>query len=79
MTFGKIRVLSNKVIFETHGGSLKSFRPNKDTRDFSENFFNFQHSLIVTLHTSPSNAPISVTRPNSTRRFLCKIVVHEGD
>ena len=31
----------------------------------SELFFIFQHSLLVTLHT----APISVTRPNSTRRF----------
>ena len=34
---------------------------------FSKNFvFIFQHSL---LHTSPSDASISVTRPNSTRRF----------
>ena len=32
-------------------------------------FFSFQHSLLVTLHTSPSDAPISVTHPNSTRRF----------
>ena len=37
---------------------------------FSENFFIiFQHTHLVTLHTSPSDARISATRPNSTRRF----------
>ena len=50
-------------------GGLKSFRPKKDTTFFQKRFFIFQHSLPVTLHTSPSDAPISVTRPNGTRRF----------
>ena len=36
---------------------------------FSEILFIFQLSLLVTLHTSLSDAPISVTRPNSTWRF----------
>ena len=58
--------LSLKVMYE---GDLKSFRPNKDTRHFFRNFFIFQRSLLVTLHTSPSDVLISVTRPNSTRRF----------
>ena len=34
---------------------------------FSEFFF--LYSLLVTLHTYPSDAPISVARPNSIRRF----------
>ena len=51
-------------------GSLKSFRPNNDTRHFFLIFFLiFLHSLLVTLHTSPSDAPISLTHQNSTRRF----------
>ena len=51
-------------------GGLKSFRPNKDTRHFFRHFLKiFQHSLLVTLHTSPGDGPIPVTRPNSTRRF----------
>ena len=51
-------------------GGLKSFRPNKGTRHFFRHFkIIFQHSLLVTLRTSLSDAPISVTRPNSTRRF----------
>ena len=51
----------------TYEDGLKSFRPNKDTRHFFKNFF--QRSLFVTLHTSPSDVSISVTRPNITRRF----------
>ena len=50
-------------------GGLKSFRPNKDKTFFQTFFFIFQHSLLVTLDTSPSDAPIYVTRPNSTRHF----------
>ena len=38
-------------------------------QDIFQNFFTFQHSLLVILHTSPSDAPISVSRPNSIRRF----------
>ena len=51
-------------------GGLKSFRPNNDTRHFFLIFFLiFLHSLLVTLHTSPSDAPISLTHQNSTRHF----------
>ena len=52
-------------------GGLKSFRPNNDTRHFFffVFFFIFLHSLLVTLHTSPSDAPISLTHQNSSRRF----------
>ena len=51
-------------------GGLKSFRPNNDTRHFFFIlFFIFLHSLLVTLHTSPSDAPISLTHQNSTRHF----------
>ena len=72
-----VELLSNTYTFEKVRGSLikyegvlKSFRSNKDTRLFSENFLIFfQYSLCVNLHTSPSDAPISITRPNSTRRF----------
>ena len=41
-------------------------------QDFFQNFifiFQLVTCLLVTLHTSRSDAPISVTRPNSTRRF----------
>ena len=56
------------IVYE---GGLKSFRPNNDTRHFfSIFFFIFLHSLLVTLHTSPSDAPISLTHQNSTRRFF---------
>ena len=57
------------VVEGTYEGGLKSFRPNKDTRHFSEIFFIVQHSIFVTLRTSPSDVPVSITRPNSTRRF----------
>ena len=51
-------------------GGLKSFRPNKNTRHFFFKFiFIFLHSLLVSLHTSPSDAPIPLTRPSSTRRL----------
>ena len=56
--------VKNQTMYE---GGLKCFRPNKDKIFFQKNFF--QHSLLVTLHTSPNDAPISDTRPNSTRRF----------
>ena len=42
----------------------------RDTRHFFRNFLIiFQHSLLVTLHTSPSDAPTPVIRQNSTRCF----------
>ena len=63
----EIKHLHHPDIYE---GGLKSFRPNKETNHFSESFiFIFLHSLLVTVHTSPTDAPISVTRPNSTWRF----------
>ena len=51
-------------------GYSEKFRPNKDTKHIVKNvFIIFQRSLLITLHTSPSDAPISVIRPNSPRRY----------
>jgi hypothetical protein len=52
------------------------------TRDFFSDFFYFffQHSLLVSLHASSSDAHISLTRSNSTGHFSLQIaIVHKGD
>lgn len=52
---------------------LKSFRSIKDTSHVSDILKNnFQHDLLVTLHTFSSDASISVTHPNSTQHFSLK-------
>ena len=63
----KRTLLANNDMYE---GGLKSFRPNKDIRHFFLKIvFISLHSLLVSLYTSPSDAPISPARPNSTCRL----------
>uniref|UniRef100_A0A0K2UIB5 Uncharacterized protein n=1 Tax=Lepeophtheirus salmonis TaxID=72036 RepID=A0A0K2UIB5_LEPSM len=65
------KVNSKRNIYED---ALKSFRPNKDTIHFFRILI-FRHSLLVSLHTSPSDAPVSITWRNSTRPFSMSRII----